>query len=132
MSRLLLCLATFLMVLSSPVSSYALCSFPKALTGVWKANDGGTYYIRENGDEIWWVGRSKDGGKSWSNVYSGVRNGSSITGKWADVPMGKARGGGMMNLQINGTELTRTEVSGGFGGSQWSRECKDTVLNPVP
>jgi hypothetical protein len=45
--------------------------------------------------------------------------------------MGKARGGGIMNLQINGTKLARTEVSGGFGGSQWSRHCEDTVLIPI-
>lgn len=133
MSRLSyrLCLVAFVAVLGSPAWSYALCSFPSALTGVWKANDGGTYYVRENGNEIWWIGRSRDGGRSWSNVYSGVRNGSSITGKWADVPMGRARGGGIMNLQINGTELSRIEVTGGFGGSRWSRHCEDTILNPV-
>jgi len=126
-----LCLAVLAAVLSCPAWSYALCSFPSALTGVWKANDGGTYYIRESGNEIWWFGRSRDGGKSWSNVYSGIRNGSSITGKWADIPMGGARGGGIMNLEINGAELTRTNVSGGFGGSRWSRHCEDTVLVPV-
>jgi hypothetical protein len=28
------------------------------LTGTWKANDGGTYYIRNIGKDVWWLGTS--------------------------------------------------------------------------
>ncbi len=29
------------------------------LTGTWKANDGGTYYIRNIGNDVWWLGISR-------------------------------------------------------------------------
>jgi hypothetical protein len=28
------------------------------VTGVWLGNDGGTYYLRQIGDVVWWVGLS--------------------------------------------------------------------------
>src|SRR5437879_4941641 len=40
------------------------------LTGRWTANDGGTYYIRQLGNELWRYGESGDGGRSWTNVIS--------------------------------------------------------------
>jgi hypothetical protein len=37
------------------------------LTGAWKANDGGTYYIRNIGNDVWWLGTSgNDDGKTFS------------------------------------------------------------------
>jgi hypothetical protein len=42
------------------------------LTGTWKANDGGTYYIRNIGNDFWWLGiSSNDDGKAFSNVLKG-------------------------------------------------------------
>ena len=54
------------------------------LTGRWSANDGGTYYLRQLGDQLWWYGQSGDGGATWSNVYQGVIRGEQISGRWAD------------------------------------------------
>jgi hypothetical protein len=34
------------------------------LTGIWQNNDGGTYYIRQLGDVIWWFGEN-DPKHSW-------------------------------------------------------------------
>ncbi|WCK53301.1 hypothetical protein PP175_18140 [Aneurinibacillus sp. Ricciae_BoGa-3] len=31
------------------------------LTGIWRADDGGIYYIRQAGDEIWWAALSPTG-----------------------------------------------------------------------
>lgn len=42
------------------------------LTGTWKANDGGTYYMRNIGNDVWWRGiSSNDDGKTFSNVLKG-------------------------------------------------------------
>jgi hypothetical protein len=42
------------------------------LTGIWKANDGGTYYIRNIDNDVWWLGiSSNDDGKTFSNVLKG-------------------------------------------------------------
>jgi hypothetical protein len=105
------------------------------MNGVWKANDGGTYYVRQIGNDVWWLGMSGDGGRSWTNVYKGVRNGDTVTGTWADVPHGGVRSSGILNLHVAGTTgvlgFSRLQVSGGFGGSRWFQPCNDTVQNPA-
>ena len=54
--------------------AYALCEAPKTMTGTWKANDGGTYYVREAGTTVWWLGEGKNGG--FTNVFRGTRSGN--------------------------------------------------------
>ena len=51
-------------------------SFNVNLTGTWKADDGGIYYIRNIGNVVWWLGISgSDDGKTFSNViYKERRN----------------------------------------------------------
>src|SRR4029077_5413094 len=67
------------------------------LTGVWHANDVGTYYLRQiDGNVLWWLGLSRDQGRTFANVFQGsirYRGGdgeplakSMIEGDWADVP----------------------------------------------
>ena len=74
--------------------AHALCAAPPDLNGTWRANDGGTYHVRQIGTQVWWVGLSSDGGKSWTNVFHGTRTGNTVTGSWADTPRGAARSSG--------------------------------------
>lgn len=126
------------LVLIFPMMSHALCVSPTSLNGVWKANDGGTYYMSQRGNTVWWVGMSSDNGKTWTNVYKGQRQGNYVYGQWADVPRGKILSGGTLNLYIDATPqgyirgVSRAYVTGGFGGSSWFKDCQDVVLNPVP
>lgn len=100
-----------------------------SLTGVWKCNDGGTYYIRQHSDKVVWMGEDPNG--HWSNIFFGRITGDQITGRWVDVPKGnnlgfgeitvQARGSGLLAGRIPGTMLRRTSVSGGFGGSEWHK-----------
>jgi hypothetical protein len=94
------------------------------LTGRWSANDGGYYYLRQLGNELWWYGHSGDGARTWTNVLYGRVQGNRVTAKWADVPQGAVQGSGDMELEISGDgrQLTATRRSGGFGGSQWTRQ----------
>jgi hypothetical protein len=95
---------------------------PPDLTGVWSCSDGGTYYIRQVGNEVWWYGRSGDQGATWTNVFHGAIQQNRIAGKWADVPQGVIRGAGTMDLQIVSLyRLTSGSVTGGFGGKTWTR-----------
>lgn len=116
-------------------TAHALCAAPPTMSGTWKANDGGTYYVRQSGNEIWWLGMSKDGGKTFTNVFHGTRSGNTVTGRWSDVPKGGAVSGGAMTLTVFGTNgvlgWKRASATGGFGGSNWFKPCDDTVLNPV-
>lgn len=92
------------------------------LTGKWSCNDGGSYFIRQVGNEIWWHGLSRDGGATWSNVFHGRLSGNRISGRWADVPQGRIQSAGEMTLQVLGNDkLKAIRKTGGFGGSEWSR-----------
>jgi hypothetical protein len=58
------------------------------LTGVWRCNDGGSCYLRQLGDEVWWYGEASPDSPGWSNVANGRLHGNSLRLKWADVPKG--------------------------------------------
>src|ERR1700684_2611506 len=103
MKRWSLAAAYLVLAVSWPRAVQAQCMLPKDITGTWRANDGGHYYVRQVGDEIWLFGQSGDGGKSWANVYHGVRNGTTVTGTWADVPRGAKRSSGLLNLLVSDT-----------------------------
>lgn len=108
--------------------AHALCEAPRHVSGVWKANDGGTYRVHVIDDTVWWVGMSGDEGRTWMNVFKGTRTGNVIEGEWADV-RGKAWGFGTLKLRISGTTfMEKVGGSGsGFGGRRWGRGgCSDT------
>lgn len=91
------------------------------MIGAWNCNDGGVYFIRQVGNQIWWYGQSSDGGQTWSNVFQGTITGSRIIGSWADVPKGSIRGYGEMTLRISGGRIQKISGGENFGGSVWSR-----------
>ena len=92
------------------------------LTGRWSCNDGGTYFIRQIGAEVWWYGASRDGGATWTNVFHGHLSGNQVRGRWADVPQGRIRNYGEMAFEIIGANKFRAiRKTGGFGGSEWNR-----------
>ena len=93
------------------------------LTGRWTCDDGGKYYLHQVGNEVWWLGESKDSGATWTNVFQGQIAGAQINGKWADVPQGRIMNSGLMVLQIvDANHLKATSKTGGFGGNNWTRE----------
>lgn len=125
---------TTLLGLMMSAQAHAVCVAPQNMTGTWKANDGGTYYVRKIGDTVWWLGMSGDNGRHWTNVYKGVMNGNRVTGEFADVPMGSVRGRGTLVLHVDrgpsGSYLGFRKVEGAFGGSRWFKPCNDVVLVP--
>lgn len=93
------------------------------LTGRWTCDDGGKYYVHQVGNEVWWLGESGDNGATWTNVFQGQIAKAQINGKWADVPQGKIMSSGVMVLQIvDPNHLKAINKTGGFGGSNWTRE----------
>ena len=105
------------------------------LTGIWTSSLRGTYYVHQVGNTVWWVGRSEDGGKSYTNVFNGTRNGDQITGFWADVPAGKNMGSGSLTLSIVGTgsnvEIRRVKETGGFGELTWTKREQPQPPKPA-
>jgi hypothetical protein len=95
------------------------------LTGVWHADDVGTYYIRQIGNAVWWLGMSRDQGRSFANVFRGTIQGNSLEGSWVDVPMGAggALGGGMLLIYGGSlsTALVKNAETAGYGGTIWTK-----------
>jgi hypothetical protein len=107
------------------------------LTGVWQASDGGTYYLRQDRWNVWWIGMSGgNDGRSFSNVFHGeikwlpggvVR----IMGEWVDVPRGATTAFGTLDLRVvegccgPGPEPPKTlqtiSQTGGFGPTTWKK-----------
>jgi hypothetical protein len=95
------------------------------LTGAWGADDIGTYYLRQIGNTLWWLGLSRDQGRTFANVFHGTVTGEVIQGDWIDVPMGKAPVLGNGSLTLNGgsqsTELIKISRGGTFGALTWTK-----------
>jgi hypothetical protein len=100
-----------------------------SLTGSWLANDG-TYYLRQIGDELWWVGVSAGimyPGVESCTVFHGSVTGSGVTGEWSAVPRGALHGHGTLTLRRDGdNQLLRVGETGGFGPSSWRRPSTST------
>ena len=103
-----------------------------SLSGVWKSSDGGTYYIQTDGDNIYWVGESGDGGVAWTNLFVGEIDKNSIKGKWLDFPKGRNRLKGNLALQIASDykSLSYVDGTGGFGGRSWTKVNLQSSTNP--
>jgi hypothetical protein len=103
------------------------------LTGTWAGDDQGVYYLRQVGDQVWWLGMSglgqpiADRGTDWTNVYLGTLKGDTVTGTYADVPQGKILDKGPVVMKLTptpdgGIALVRTDpvLETGFGGSKFT------------
>ena len=130
MKTLGLCTISTLVLLAISSQADALCVAPKKLTNAYKANDGGTYFVRKLGNVVWWMGESADDGRSWTNVFRGTLNGNTFSGEWADVVGNGGRG--TLTLRILGSIETGVHgferignTGSGFGGERWSIPCND-------
>ena len=104
------------------------------LSGRWSGNDGGTYYLRQTGSHVHWYGEAADAQPAWSNVFSGRIHGTRIKGNWTDVPKGRTRGAGDLELVLEkeGNELRVVSKTGGFTASRWTRIKTDaSVTQPL-
>jgi hypothetical protein len=103
------------------------------LTGTWAADDDGVYYVRQLGDEVWWLGMSGlgrplvDRGTEWTNVYRGTLKGDTVTGAYADVPGGAIQDNGPVVMKLTKTSdggITLVNANPilvtGFGGSTFT------------
>jgi hypothetical protein len=103
------------------------------LTGTWRGNDSGVYYIRQVGECVWWFGTEvRDiqpgvtGQGGFANVASGRMVGTQLDAEWADIPLGSIlNGGGLTFVYDVATDtLTLVEQRGGgqpFGGTVLTR-----------
>ena len=102
------------------------------LSGVYSSNDGGRYYIRQNGPlTIYWAGLSGGGsGTGFTNIFKGTAPqtaspGTTFSGQWCDVPRGTSLNCGNLSIRMTSPTTFARVADGGylraFGGSQWTR-----------
>jgi hypothetical protein len=97
------------------------------LTGAWHADDVGTYYLRQTGSDLWWLGISRDQGRRFANVFKGTVSGNRVEGSWVDVPMGVGgilgRGDLVLYASAEGlsSRLVKNSEIGGFGATIWTK-----------
>ncbi|HYB55340.1 MAG TPA: hypothetical protein VEK12_04155 [Alphaproteobacteria bacterium] len=111
---------TALLALVLLLALWSAAASAQDLTGVWSANDGATYFIRQIGPEIWWFG---DGGAGFSNVAHGRFEGDHIRLTWVDVPKGATRSQGKLVLVMeNPGRMVARRATGGFAARVWTRQ----------
>jgi hypothetical protein len=97
---------------------------PYGLTGIWRASDGGTYYITQFGNTLSWNGMSADDGRTFNNVFRGTVTSATntITGEWVDVPRGTHLNQGQLSLKIvSPTTIQKVSQTGGFSATTWQK-----------
>ena len=139
------------MIMASPIvnsllsgqKAFALCVRPTKLDGtMWHGTgDGGTYYMRQIGNDVYWMAENTANGYNdgwvWTNVFKGTvdASGNTITGNVADVPHGKNLFTSTISFQIvrdsSGGIQSLKLISGAYGTTTWSGICNDVVDTPV-
>ncbi len=103
------------------------CSIIPNLSGYYYANDGGHYYVRHIGNQIYWFGEHPSG--NWANVFKGTVEGKTISGSFYDVPKGRIAGYGSLTLSVGCFGSGFTKLTGNnFGGSVWTKTTKPAYL----
>lgn len=102
------------------------------LTGTWRGNDGGSYYVTQvlGSNEVAWYAEhptarpqvstrfSREPAQGWANVFFGERTGRNIQGMWADIPRGSENSAGHLELEVISPRLLHiVRATGGYGGT---------------
>ncbi len=100
------------------------------LTGTWVATDGGIYYFRQVGNQVWWAGFSTEytsgigdlhKGLLFTDLFQGTLSGNTLTGNFIDVPKGQMLTYGPLTLTINGNEIESSVAPSAYRAVSWER-----------
>jgi hypothetical protein len=110
--------------------------FVPVLTGTYRADDGGIYYVQRSSNTLWWAGMSLDKepsaevqwhrGLDFTNVFRGTINSdNTVSGEWSDVPRGASLDGGTLSIRFSNsggvTQFTRIAATGNFRATTWHK-----------
>lgn len=71
-----------------------------ALSGIWKGDNGGTFYIQEDRGNIYWYAEQLTRNPYWAHIFTGKIKDHKIDGIWIDVPKGKRRTRGRLAAEV--------------------------------
>ncbi len=89
-------------------------------SGEWSCNDGGIYFIRIDGNKVWWYGQ----GSTFANVMFGFVDETEgiITGNWVSLPLSGDSSGGTIAVRIvNSKQLQLIRKTGDLQAQVWKR-----------
>lgn len=79
------------------------------LTGAWHGEeDQSTTYIRQVGNQVWWLCLSRDQGRRYANVFHGTMQNGQTKGSYVDVPISASGRSGAGTLTLAGGPLATT------------------------
>lgn len=88
------------------------------LTGTWRADNGGTYLIRQTGNNVSW----RASGGNWRNSFKGLIVGDRIAGSWQDTASSPTQNSGELVLRIDSNHRLSLIYRTGAGSSHvWTR-----------
>jgi hypothetical protein len=117
MKKALVLALTLVLILSIGVAAQAA-----SLTGKWSGNDGGTYYITQLNDRIYWYGENSTTSPGFANIGVGKIVGNYIFIEATDVPKGSASAqSDLIIYKSTDNYLYVITKDSPFGGSSWTR-----------
>ena len=111
---------------------------PPVLTGTYRADDGGIYYVQRSSNTLWWAGMSLENekelsaqvqwhrGLDFTNVFCGtIHSDNTVTGEWCEVPRGASLNGGTLTIRFSHsggvTQFSKISATGGFRATKWHK-----------
>ncbi len=92
------------------------------LNGTWSAGNLGTFFIRQIGDQIWWLGEDDPIQPTWCQIGHGKMEGKLITMDWIDLPKGLANLQGTVVFEVTyPNRIVRRSETGGFSVKEMTR-----------
>ena len=86
-----------------------------ALSGIWKGDTGGTFYIQEDRGKVYWYAEQLTRNPYWAHVFTGKIKDLKINGTWIDVPKGKRRTRGRLQAELTADGKYILIKAPGFG-----------------
>ena len=80
------------------------------LNGYYKGDNGGHYYVRTEGNLIYWFAEDQKG--DWAHVFVGSLTQAGFEGEHFDVPKGRSNNSGRHSFRINSSARSFTRLSG--------------------
>jgi len=92
------------------------------LNGTWSAGNFGTFFIRQIGAEIWWLGEDDPIQPTWCQIGHGKMEGKLIIIDWIDLPKGLANLQGTVVFEVTYPDrMVRKSETGGFSVKEMTR-----------
>lgn len=113
------CVTLLLVIFARPVSTQVNGI---SLTGTWTAGNLGVFFIRQIGNEVWWLGEDDPVQPSWCNVGHGTVTDRTLTADWIDIPKGTSRSKGTVVINIaHSNRLEVVSQNGGFAVKEMTK-----------